>query len=212
MSLHAKYIAIEGPIGVGKTSLARRLAATFESDLILEGADENPFLETFYDDPKHGALPTQLFFLFQRAKQIQKIRQTDMFQSIYIADYLIEKDRLFAELTLNQQEFELYENVYSNLTIEAPRPDLVIYLQAPTDVLLSRIAGRGIAYEQTMGGDYLQQLSEAYMKMFYNYQDAPLLIVNAQHIDWVNSDVDYELLLNEITKIKHGRHFFNPGM
>ena len=206
------YIAIEGPIGVGKTSLARRLAETFETDLILEGADRNPFLQTFYTDPKHGALPTQLFFLFHRAEQTRRIRQSDMFQPVYIADYVLQKDRLFAELTLNAHELELYEKVYENLTINAPRPDLVVYLQAPVEVLRARIAGRGIPFEQSMRTEYLQRLSEAYMKLFYDYTDSPLLIVNAEQIDWVNNDADYALLVDEILTIKHGRHFFNPGM
>ncbi len=206
------YIAIEGPIGVGKTSLARRLSGTFGSELLLEGADENPFLERFYDDPKHGALPAQLFFLFQRAQQIQDLRQTDLFQTVRIADFIIEKDPLFAELTLSAHELELYQKVYDNLTIDAPKPDLVIYLQAPVEVLQRRISNRGIGYEQSMGAEYLKKLSDAYMKLFYNYNAAPLLIVNAQHIDWVNNDKDYDLLVEEIKSVKHGRHFFNPGM
>lgn len=212
MSKHQpSYIAIEGPIGVGKTSLARRLAATFKSDLLLEGAEENPFLQRFYNDPKNTALPTQLFFLFQRAQQMSDIRQQDLFSPVRIADFMFEKDRLFAELTLTPDELDLYEKVSDSLAIEAPKPDLVIYLQAPVDVLMERIASRGIDYEQVMGAEYLQTLAEAYTRLFYNYRSSALLIVNAGNIDWVNNDEDYELLVNKIQSINHGRHFFNPG-
>lgn len=205
------YIAIEGPIGVGKTSLARRLAKTFQSDLLLEGAAENPFLERFYIDPKSAALPTQLFFLFQRAQQMQDIMQGDMFSPVRIADFLIEKDRLFAELTLSADELELYGKVYESLSIDAPVPDLVIYLQAPVDTLMERIASRGIAFEQEMGAGYLRRLAEAYTRFFHSYSSSALLIVNADTIDWVHNDEDYELLVKKITDISHGRHFFNPG-
>jgi len=205
------YIAIEGPIGVGKTSLARRLAKTFESDLLLEGAAENPFLERFYSDPKSAALRTQLFFLFPRAQQMQDIMQGDMFSPVRIADFLIEKDRLFAELTLSADELELYGKVYESLSIEAPMPDLVICLQAPVDTLMERIASRGIAFEQAMGADYLRRLTETYTRFFHSYSSSALLIVNADTIDWVHNDEDYELLVKKITDISHGRHFFNPG-
>ena len=205
------YIAIEGPIGAGKTSLARRLAKTFKSDLLLEGATENPFLEHFYTDPKNGALPAQLFFLMQRAQQMRDLKQGELFSPVRIADFLIEKDRLFAELTLSPDELSLYDQVYDSLGIDAPKPDLVIYLQAPVNVLLDRIASRGIAYEQFMGPEYLQQLAEAYTRLFHGYTSSALLIVNAGNIDWVHNDKDYELLVKEIMTITHGRHFFNPG-
>lgn len=204
------YIAIEGPIGVGKTSLARRLAKSFETDLLLEGADENPFLERFYQDPRSGALPAQLFFLFQRARQIQDMRQGDMFQPVRVADFLIEKDRLFAELTLDPDELKLYDQVYEHVTVDAPVPDLVIYLQAPEDVLLKRIAKRGIKYERRIDADYLGKLSEAYARMFLNYDAAPLLIVNATHINLVDSERDYEALLEQIDITKSGKQYFNP--
>jgi deoxyadenosine/deoxycytidine kinase len=204
------YIVIEGPIGVGKTSLARRLADSFESDLLLEGADENPFLERFYQDPRSGALPAQLFFLFQRARQIESMRQADMFQPVRVADFLIEKDRLFAELTLDAEELKLYEQVYEHVTMDAPVPELVIYLQAPEDVLLKRIARRGIKYERKIDAEYLRNLSEAYSRMFLNYDAAPLLIVNAAHINLVDNDRDYEALLEQIHETRTGRHYFNP--
>lgn len=206
-----EYIAIEGPIGVGKTSLARRLASTFESDLLLEGAENNPFLKRFYEDPKRGALPAQLYFLFQRAQQLNGLNQADMFSPVRIADFILQKDRLFAEITLSSDELELYDRVCEKLTIDAPEPELVIYLQAPTDVLRARIATRGIKYEQYMGEDYLGRVAEAYMRLFHQYNDTPLLIVNAQNIDWVNNEDDYNLLLEEISSVRHGRHFFNPG-
>jgi deoxyadenosine/deoxycytidine kinase len=204
------YIVVEGPIGVGKTSLATRLAESFESDLLLEGADENPFLERFYQDPRSGALPAQLFFLLQRARQMQDMRQADMFRPVRVADFLIEKDRLFAELILDAEELRLYEQVYEHVTIDAPVPDLVIYLQAPEDVLLKRIAKRGIRYERKIDTVYLRRLSEAYTRMFHYYEAAPLLIVNAAHIDLVNSDEDYQALLEQIRTTSSGRQYFNP--
>ncbi len=205
-----RYIVIEGPIGVGKTSLARRLADSFGTDLLLEGADENPFIERFYQDPRSGALPTQLFFLFQRARQIQDIRQGDMFQPVRVADFMIEKDRLFAELTLDPEELKLYEQVYNHVTVDAPLPDLVIYLQAPVDVLLKRIARRGIRYERNIDAAYLQRLSEAYARMFLYYDASPLLIVNAAHINLVDSEADYLALLDQIHNTQKGMQYFNP--
>jgi deoxyguanosine kinase len=204
------YIVIEGPIGVGKTSLARRLAESFESDLLLEGAAENPFLERFYRDPRSGALPAQLFFLFQRARQIEDMRQSDMFRPVRVADFLLEKDRLFAELTLDPDELQLYNQVYEHVTIDAPAPDLVIYLQASEDVLLKRIAKRGIRYERRIDSTYLRNLSEAYARMFLNYDAAPVLIVNAEHINLVDNDRDYEALLEQIHVTGQGKHYFNP--
>jgi deoxyguanosine kinase len=206
------YIVVEGPIGVGKTSLARRLASTFESDLLLEGDGENPFLERFYEDPRSGALPAQLFFLFQRTRQLQAMRQADMFQPVRVADFLMEKDRLFAELTLDAEELKLYEQVYSHLVVDTPVPDLVIYLQAPVDVLLKRIARRGIAYERRIDAGYLRRLSEAYARLFLYYEAAPLLIVNAAHIDLVDNDEDYEALVEQVQATRSGRHYFNPSV
>ncbi|HSH27529.1 MAG TPA: deoxynucleoside kinase [Wenzhouxiangella sp.] len=204
------YIVVEGPIGVGKTSLARRLADSFGSELLLEGAAENPFLERFYRNPRQGALSTQLFFLLQRARQIQELRQGDMFRPVRVADFLIEKDQLFARLTLDEQEYRLYEQVYGHLTLDVPVPDLVIYLQAPVDVLLGRIARRGIAYEQHIDAGYLERLSEGYAKFFFEFDACPLLIVNAAHIDLINDETAYAELLEQIHRIGSGRHYFNP--
>ena len=204
------YIVVEGPIGVGKTSLARRLAQTFETDLVLEGSDENPFLERFYQDPRAGALPAQLFFLFQRARQIEAMRQADMFQPVRVADFMMEKDHLFAELTLDAEELKLYQQVYDHVTVDAPVPDLVIYLQAPEDILLKRIAKRGIRYERKIDAQYLRNLSEAYARLFLDYEAAPLLIVNAANIDLVDNEADYAALLDQVYITKKGRQYFNP--
>ena len=204
------YIVIEGPIGVGKSSLAQRLAKDFESELILEEIDENPFLEQFYQRPSEAALSTQLFFLMQRTKQIKHLRQGSIFALSKIADYLIEKDQLFAQVTLTPTEYELYLQVYEHLIIESPKPDLVVYLQAPVPTLLDRIKKRGRHYERFMETNYLEQLNEAYAEFFYHYQDAPLLIVNASDIDFINNDRDYEQLKTQIINTTSGRHYFNP--
>ena len=205
-----RFIVVEGAIGVGKTSLAKRLSNTYGSDLLLEGADENPFLERFYKKPKEAALPTQLFFLMQRTQQLAELRQDDMFEPVRVSDFLIEKDRLFAELTLDNDEMTLYDQVYQHMTLDAPKPDLVIYLQAPIDVLQSRIARRGIPMEQRISDEYLRQLSDAYTRFFYDYDDAPLLVVNATELNFVDSEADYQQLLEQIPLIKQGRQYFNP--
>lgn len=204
------YIAIEGPIGVGKTSLARRLAETFNYQTLLENTEDNPFLARFYQSPKQVALATQLFFLFQRNQQIQQLRQGDIFAPVRVADFLIDKDRLFARQTLDDEEFKLYQQVYQQLTIDAPRPDLVIYLQAPADVLLSRIQRRGLAFEQHIAREYLETINEAYSEFFLYYDDAPLLIVNAEELDLATSDRDYAQLVDYLLDIRSGRHYFNP--
>ncbi|HHJ12990.1 MAG TPA: deoxynucleoside kinase [Gammaproteobacteria bacterium] len=204
------FIVVEGPIGVGKTSLARRLAETFGSELLLEGAAENPFLERFYRNPQAVALQTQLFFLLQRAQQMQELRQGDMFEPVRVSDFLMDKDRIFARLTLDAEEYRLYEQVYSHLTLDVPTPDLVIYLQAPVDVLVKRIHKRGIRHERGMEPAYLQALCDAYTRFFHFYDEAPLLIVNAADINLVDNPLDYEQLLEYIGRVKSGRHYFNP--
>ncbi|MBT8147770.1 MAG: deoxynucleoside kinase [Gammaproteobacteria bacterium] len=205
-----RYIAVEGPIGVGKTSLCKRLAESFEYEAMLEKADENPFLDRFYRDRRQHALATQLFFLFQRAQQIQELRQDDLFKPVRVADFLIEKDRLFARQTLDADEFGLYENVYRHLTLDAPVPDLVIYLQAPTVTLLERIQRRGIEAEQYIERSYLEQLNEAYTEFFHYYDSTPLLIVNSTDIDLVNNDSDYQQLVDYILALPSGTHYYNP--
>ncbi len=206
-----KFIVIEGPIGVGKTSLTRRLAKSLGAQLVLEQADENPFLERFYRNPKAAAFQAQLFFLFQRARQLEEVRQADLFGAVRIADYLLEKDRLFARVTLDDSEYALYERVYERVVVDAPKPDLVVYLQAPVDVLVDRIAKRGIRYEQYIERAYLDKLTQAYARFFHSYDAAPLLIVNAASIDPVNNEADYQQLFAEINRTRRGRHFFNPA-
>ncbi len=204
------YIVVEGPIGVGKTSLAKRLALSYDTELLLEEADENPFLERFYKDPKSAALQTQLFFLFQRAQQMQVLRQNDLFQPVRVSDFLMEKDRLFAQLTLDDDELVLYEQVYQHLVVDTPAPDLVIYLQAPVSVLLERVRKRNRSYEQFIDSAYLQRLVDAYARYFHQLNNVPLLIVNAAEIDLVDDDMDYNALLEQIAKAGSGRHYFNP--
>jgi deoxyadenosine/deoxycytidine kinase len=204
------YIAIEGPIGIGKTTLARRLAETFNYEVLLENPEENPFLERFYQNQRNAALATQLFFLLQRGQQIQDLRQNDLFAPVRIADFLMQKDRLFARLNLDDDEFHLYEQVYDQLTLDIPKPDLVIYLQAPADVLISRIQQRGVRFEKQIAKDYLQALNEAYSEFFLYYDESPLLIVNAEEIDFANRDSDYYQLVDYLLNIRSGRHYFNP--
>ena len=204
------YIAVEGPMAVGKTTLTKRLAETFNYETLLETSDENPFLERFYLNRRQAALPAQLFFLFERARKIQELRQADMFRPIRVADFIIEKDRLFAEINLDADELKLYENIYAHLTLDAPTPDLVIYLQTPADILLERVQHRGVKAEQNIEKDYLCQLIDAYTRFFHDYSAAPLLIVNAAEIDLAQSDEDFEDLVKFLLSVKSGRHYYNP--
>jgi deoxyguanosine kinase len=204
------FVVVEGPIGVGKTTLAKRLAKSLRSNMLLEAAEENPFLEKFYENPRNAALPTQLYFLMQRTRQLKQLKQDDMFNPVRVADFLIQKDRLFAEVTLDSDELDLYEQVYSSLTLDIRRPDLVVYLQAPVEVLLERINRRGIKHEKWVEAAYLERLCDAYVRFFYQYNDAPLLIVNAADIDFAHNDDEYELLLQQVLETRSGRHYFNP--
>jgi deoxyguanosine kinase len=205
-----RYIVVEGAIGVGKTSLSRKLAETLGAQLVLEQADQNPFLERFYRNPRVGALPAQLFFLFQRAQQQALLKQQDLFGSVRVADYLLAKDDLFARMTLDDEEYGLYRQVYDRLAIDPPRPELVVYLQAPVDVLLERIARRGIAHESLIDRGYLTRLNEAYARFFHAYEDSPLLIVNAANIDPISNVADYDELLGQIGRTVRGRLYYNP--
>lgn len=204
------YVVVEGPIGVGKTSLCQRLADALGHEVLLEQPEENPFLERFYQSRKHYALPTQLFFLFQRARQIGELKQGDMFRPGRVADFMLDKDRLFARANLDDDELRLYEQVYGQLQIDLPKPDLVIYLQAPAGVLAERIKRRGNEYEKRIEHEYFNTLVDAYTRFFYQYTEAPLLIVNAAEINLVDDDKDFQALLDHISTLKSGRHFFNP--
>lgn len=205
-----RYIAVEGPIGVGKTTLSKRLAETLNYPLLLEPASENPFLDRFYRDPKANALPTQLFFLLHRLQQMQDISSGDLVEPNLVADFLLEKDRLFAELTLDADEYKLYEQIYASMRVSAPTPDLVIYLQAPTRVLQHRIRARGIQYEKYIDEGYLERLTDSYAQFFHFYEDAPLLIVNAAELDLADNQNHYDELLEEILAKRTPRQYFNP--
>jgi deoxyguanosine kinase len=208
----SRYIVVEGPIGVGKTSLATKLADSLSADLVLEEVYENPFLERFYRDGQSAALPAQMYFLFARARQIEELqlRQADFFASVRVSDYHIAKDQLFAKLNLSPDELSLYNQVTDSLNIDAPVPDLVIYLQSSVDVLMERIARRNVAFERSIDRGYLERVADAYARFFHEYNDGPLLIVNASEIDPVNNAADYEQLFNQIERTTGGRHFFNP--
>lgn len=205
-----RFIVVEGPIGVGKTSLARRLAASFDGELILEHAEQNPFLERFYRSGRADALPAQLSFLFQRVRQLEELRQSDMFAPVRVADFHLDKDRLFAEVNLEREEMALYEQIYDKVVIEAPVPDLLIYLQASVDSLLDRIARRGVPYERMISRNYLERLAETFARYFHSYDAGPLLIVNASAIDPINNQADYDALFRQVQKTTGGRNFYNP--
>ncbi len=205
----SQFIVVEGPIGVGKTSLAKKLSGSLSGTLILENIDNNPFLDRFYKGGR-GALPAQLHCLFQRAKQLEILRQSDLFSSIYVADFHLEKDKLFASVNLDSSEMELYEKVYENMDIENVVPDLVIYLQANPSVLLERIARRNVPSEKFIDKNYLENITESFARHYHSYDDGPLLIVNTASIDPLNNENEYTQLLEQIKTTKGGRHFFNP--
>lgn len=206
----SRYIVVEGPIGVGKTALAERLAESLSADLVLEEVAENPFLERFYRDGRSAALPAQMFFLFARARQMETMRQSDLFTDTRVSDYLYSKDRLFASLNLDADELALYEQIADKLAIEPPVPDLVIYLQSTVDALLERISRRGRPYELMIDRKYLERVTDAYARFFHTYDDGPLLIVNASQIDPISNDADFDQLFRQIENTTGGRHFYNP--
>jgi deoxyadenosine/deoxycytidine kinase len=204
-----RHIVVEGPIGVGKTSLARRLAASIGAHLLLEQPEANPFLERFYREPSRHALATQMFFLFQRIQQLAELRQLDLFRSHVVGDFLLDKDPLFARLNLADDELKLYEQLYAQLAPRAPTPDLVIYLQAPAEALVERVARRGIAAEARIGAEYLRRLADSYADFFHHYDAAPLLVVNAEHLNPIERDADYALLVAQIEKMRGRREYFS---
>ena len=206
-----RYIVVEGPIGAGKTSLAQRLAARLGADLLLEQPGENPFLARFYQDMPRYALQTQLFFLFQRAKQIEPLAQTDMFRRPTVSDFLLDKDPLFARITLSGDEFALYQRIYDALRPHAPVPDLVVYLQAQPAILVERVRRRAALFERGISDDYLALLAESYARFFYHYDASPVLIVNSENLNFVEREDDFELLVAQIRGMKSRREFFNLG-
>ena len=206
-----RHIVVEGPIGVGKTSLARRLAERLESNLLLERPDENPFLPRFYEDMPRNALPTQLFFLFQRINQLRELAQPDLFNRVTISDFLLDKDPLFARLTLSSDEWRLYQQIFDTLRPQAPTPDLVVYLQARPETLYERVRRRGIDYERPITEEYLALLADSYSRFFYHYSASPILIVNSERLNFVEQEEDLELLLGRIRGMRGTREFFNFG-
>lgn len=206
-----RYIVVEGPIGVGKTTLATRLAEHIDAKTLLERPHENPFLARFYEDAERYAFPTQLFFLFQRINEVRDLAQMDMFQSRTVSDYLFEKDQLFARLNLSDDEYKLYQAIYQSLKPQVPTPDLVIYLQATTDTLVERVQRRGHRYERGVQDEYLTQLANSYGEFFHHYVNAPILIVNSEHLNFVDNADDFQLLLDRIGKMRSSREFFNVG-
>lgn len=206
------YIVVEGPIGSGKTTLARKLADMFPVNLLLENASANPFLPRFYQDAPRYALPTQMFFLFQRVEQIRELGQRDMFNHATIADFFLEKDQLFAQLNLDDEEYALYRQMYQHLHVQVPTPDLVIYLQSPVDTLYERVNQRGTNYEQEIAREYLSRLADAYSTFFHQYDGAPVLIVNNENLDITENDAAMKMLLERIMQIRGRREFFNPNL
>ncbi len=204
-----RYLVVEGPIGAGKTSLARRLASRLSADVVLEQPEENPFLTRFYRDMARYALPTQLFFLFQRARMLEPLAQPDLFARPVIGDFLLDKDPLFARLTLTADELTLYQKIYEALRPRSPAPDAVIYLQASAPTLIERVRRRAKAYERAVTEEYLALLADSYARFFYHYDAAPLLIVNSENLNFVERDADFELLVSRLRGMRTRREFFS---
>jgi len=207
-----RYIVVEGPIGVGKTTLARAISEASGASLMLEEPEANPFLARFYENAERYALPTQLFFLFQRIDQLAALNQSDLFHRATVSDFMLEKDALFARLNLKNDELKLYEQIYDHLKPQAPVPDLVIYLQAAPDTLIERVQRRGAPYEKNIPDPYLIGLAETYTRFFYQYTAAPLLIVNSDRLNFLESQDDVALLMERIAGMRGPREFFNLGV
>jgi len=208
----ARHIVVEGPIGVGKTSLARRLGEHLDAELLLEQPEINPFLSNFYQNQQRYALQTQLFFLFHRLDQLRDLSQPDLFPRIVVGDYLLEKDPLFASLTLSEDEYKLYHQIYDRVSLPGlVTPDLVIYLQARPETLISRVRKRGIEMERKISDDYLILLGESYTRFFHHYNAAPVLVVNSENLNFVDNDDDFKLLVQRIESMRGPREYFNKG-
>jgi deoxyguanosine kinase len=204
-----RHIVIEGPIGVGKTTLTKKIATLFNAQTMLEDPKANPFLERFYKDGPRYALPTQLFFLFQRVNQLRDLSQRDMFAENVVGDFLLDKDPLFARLTLADDELKLYNQIFESLKPQAPTPDLVVYLQADPDTLVNRVKKRGIEMEEHMSDHYLRALADNYSRFFHHYDQAPILIINTEHLNPVDNDEDFALFLKQLVEMRGKRVFFN---
>ena len=212
IQLESRFVVVEGPVGSGKTSLAKRISEHVNGKLILEEPERNPFLENFYKDPRSNALPTELCFLFQRSKLLENINQEELFSSTNVTDFLFDKDQIFIEMNLTQEEIELFNKVKDSLSVKPPEPDLVIYLQAPVDVLMTRINMRSPSIDTLIDKAYLEKLADAYANFFYYYESSPLLVVNAESIDPIHNDDHFQMLFTELVSVKYGKHFFNNSV
>lgn len=212
IQLESRFVVVEGPVGSGKTSLAKRISEHVNGKLILEEPERNPFLENFYKDPRSNALPTELSFLFQRSKLLENINQEELFSSTNVTDFLFDKDQIFIEMNLTQEEIELFNKVKDSLSVKPPEPDLVIYLQAPVDVLMTRINMRSPSIDTLIDKAYLEKLADAYANFFYYYESSPLLVVNAESIDPIHNDDHFQMLFTELVSVKYGKHFFNNSV